>query len=151
MKTFADGIQLDDDAAQTTLDYYRAEDVSMTFTFNGGGSPGSSTLDSRVTRIGELVTITFNEYRATTGTGSTLFTAASGSLPSWARPAQGLAFLGARVRNSNAPDTVNVGAVFVETNGEISFRRNTAADAFGNASNAGFQTRYAITYSINGD
>jgi hypothetical protein len=88
VKTFYDGVVLDDAAGQTTLAYYR-EDGGASAALSGGAGTGA-TVAWTATRVGRVVTLTF---KITVGTspGSTDATAAA-LIPSWARPAAAESF-----------------------------------------------------------
>ena len=149
LKTFYDGLKLDDDADQDALTYYRTEVVGLTFTMNGA-SGASSTLNSTFTRIGNQVTVHFGLYRAAPGTTSTVFACSSG-WPSWALPTTSVLWIGFNIRDSGASDTSNFGYIQITTAGVCNIGRNIAGTAWTNsatANHAGLNAITSVTYIV---
>lgn len=149
LKTFYDGVKLDDDAnegGRSTLAYYAEANDSPTFTFNGsGGTSGTVTL--RITRIGRNVTIWIPTITATTGTGSTQFTATS-ALPTWAWPTAGV-FIFAPIIRNNGVAQGNAGLIGITSAGIITIYRDAAGTAWTNsAANSGTDAPTAVSYLI---
>ncbi len=149
LKTFYNGLKLDDDADQDALTYYRTEVVELTFTMNGA-SGASSTLNSTFTRIGNQVTVHFGLYRAAPGTTSTAFSCSSG-WPSWALPTSSVLWIGFNIRDNGASDTSNFGYIQVTTAGVCNIGRNIAGTAWTNsatANHAGLNAVTSVTYIV---
>lgn len=87
VKTFNDGVVLDDAASQSTLNFYRESSTAMTWSFaNGSGGTPSGSVTARYTRIGSWVNITIPQFTAVGGT-STSILRSSTAIDSFARPA----------------------------------------------------------------
>ena len=84
VKTFNDGIVLDDAAGQDTLNFYQSESVGASISVTGGCGTGA-TANIWATRVGDLVTL---RITVTTGTGPSTSNGAiaASTIPSWARP-----------------------------------------------------------------
>lgn len=149
LKTFYNGLKLDDDADQDALTYYRTEVVELTFTMNGA-SGASSTLNSTFTRIGNQVTVHFGLYRAAPGTTSTAFSCSSG-WPSWALPTTTVLWIGFNIRDNGASDTSNFGYIQITTAGACNIGRNIAGTAWttsATANHAGLNAVTSVTYIV---
>lgn len=149
LKTFYNGLKLDDDADQDALTYYRTEVVELTFTMNGA-SGASSTLNSTFTRIGNQVTVHFGLYRAATGTTSTAFACSSG-WPTWALPTSTVLWIGFNIRDNGASDTSNFGYIQITTAGVCNIGRNIAGAAWTNSATAnsgGLNAITSVTYIV---
>jgi hypothetical protein len=132
------------DTAMGLLSYYKTATHATTWTFNGGGSAGSS-YDQYITRIGNVVTVSILG-RATSGTGSTSMTTDT-ALPAWARPPGDTLFYAASGYNNGAADNTNPYRLSISSAGVISVTRH-AAVAFTNATVCGLNVRYVATYII---
>lgn len=84
LKTFYDGIKLDDAAGQTTLSHY-ATDGATGVAFGGGGVGTGAVFSWQATRIGRIVTIHFTYTLGTTPSSSD--GTATATIPSAFRPA----------------------------------------------------------------
>jgi hypothetical protein len=148
LKTFNDGLKLDDAAGQSTLNYYREDDTTLascTFQGNLGGS-ASAGITIKITRAGRKVTLDIPILTTVVPTTNSIALVSNTALPSWARPSgvrqgfhQGL--------NNGAWVSSEVGVFIVETTGIIYFYRNLASTAYTNSANAGWY-HTQITYSV---
>ena len=148
LKTFYDGLKLDDDSNQDTLNYYREEAAaSIVFGPNGAGASNASTISIEVTRIGRIINIYFPSFQtANTGTGSTTFTANT-AVPSWARPGGTICCPVNTIYNSGAA-TADAGIMLVQSTGNLILQRTRSATAWSNSTTGGVQDAFMITYTI---
>lgn len=149
IKTFADGVRLDDDLAgggATPLDYYRVDDATLlnvTWTFDGGG--GSTTGTVWITRVGRVVTLELAGGLATTAAVSNNFVTQL-AMPVWARPTTTIRFYVAGVRNNNVAQA-QPGYLTVTSGGILSLSRDALGTAWGATTpNCGFDSGTAVTY-----
>lgn len=145
--TLNNGAKMDDAADQSTLDYYRTENVSLDWQFNGT-SPGAAVANTtRITRIGNIVHFHLGIARATTGTGSTILS--SVAWPSWVWPTRTTVIKGVHIRNSGASDTTSIGVFQINTSdGVASIYRDLSLTAFANSTSCGVQTSFSGCYAI---
>ncbi|WP_230685373.1 hypothetical protein, partial [Streptococcus pneumoniae] len=62
VKTFNDGIKLDDAAGQSTLNFYQEDDTTLGSAYwlpDAAGTTKSSAFAVKITRVGRVVTLTF--------------------------------------------------------------------------------------------
>lgn len=147
VKTFADGLKLDDAAGQSTLNFYAYDDTTLAAAkFKSGSGSDSSAIAIKVERIARQVTITFPRLATITpsGTANEVTFATGFSLPTWARPAT-QKYFPAWVYNANA--TWAVGMIGISTGGIINFLRDASASPFTPGSFCGFEDS-AVTYSV---
>ncbi len=143
VQTFYDGIKLDDDANQDTLNYYREEDVSnVTFTPTGGSASG--TVAIKWTRCGRLVTGFIPQASATAaGGGSANFASSASAVPSWAIPSV-VTVIPIQILNNAAATS---GVCLVNTDGTLTIR--TASEvSFTASANCGLNRAVSISYSV---
>jgi len=148
-KTFNDGLKLDDAAEQDVLSFYAEDTHASSFTFNGTGSPGTtSSVTINITRIGKIVLLRVPSATATTGTNSTRLSSNT-ALPSWARPATECYISGVRTRN-NGGTLTTCGLWQVETSGIIRlYRLQDLATAFTDGASCGFDATQTLVYDVN--
>jgi hypothetical protein len=145
LKTFYDGIELDDDADQDTLNYYREDTYTTTFAGNLGGL-ASSSFTIRITRIGRMVTLEVPQCTNAGSASSSTSLVAASAAPAWARPAVSPFQVGSIFNNNALEDTP--GAYNITTAGIITvYRRITGTTAFTNSNQTGF-TAFTLTYSV---
>jgi hypothetical protein len=142
VKTFADGIKVDDDASQSTLNYFRSGTVSTTYTFDGSGGT-SGAVGLIYLRIGDYVILDISPVTATTGTGSVAFVSNT-AIDTWARPANEAAFA-CQITNNGAGVTT-MGRLEVTTAGKVNVIRDVTATAFTNSSTCGLRARTCVVY-----
>lgn len=140
------GAKMDDDADQDALTYYRTEEVSLDWIFNGSGPGAAAPFAVRLTRIGNVVHFHTGVPRNTTGTTSTILS--STALPAWARPVRRPLLKGCYIRNNGAADATSIGIFDIETTGVISIYRDLSLTAFTNATNCGLQNSFSGSFAI---
>lgn len=126
VKTFSDGIKVDDAADQSVLNFYRQETISSTFTFDGTSGGTSSSVNVIATRIGSTIMVWVPSVTATSGTSSSNLNSNT-DLPSWARPTNSLViWCGATITNNVENETERVNFA-IGSNGNIAIRREMGA------------------------
>lgn len=147
VKTFYDGVKLDDNASaggRTTLAYYAEADTSGVTLQWDGSSPGAAqTFTVKMTRIGRQVTLLIPAVLATTGTGASSTQADTTAIDSWARPASTLTF---RVLLLESTSTRTDGLLQINSGGVISISKFSAA-AWNSSASCG-TTATSITYTV---
>jgi hypothetical protein len=151
LKTFNDGLKLDDAAGQSTLNFYQEDDTSFASVawLCDVGSGLSSAIAVKITRIGRLVTLTFPSTKTADPSGVTTYlqltTAAGGALalPTWARPAseRDLPFT---MWNNSA---LEVGQLYITVAGVINLYRMNGI-AYTNGTNVAGSSSCSATYTI---
>lgn len=146
LKTFIDGVKCDDDANQSTLNYYREDNTSMaSVTFRGDlGGSNSGTVDIRITRIGRVVTIEIPSFTAVVPTNNSIALVCNTNLPTWARPASSRS-ISCGVYNTSWQSTT--GYCFVGSLGRIEFYRDMPSNAWTNSTSCGWY-HTQITYTV---
>jgi microcystin-dependent protein len=147
VKTFADGLKLDDAAGQATLNYYQEDDTSMAgVTFRGDlGGANSSGVNIRITRVGRVVTLDIPAFTSVVPTTNSLALISNTNLPTWARPAVGKALsCGSYVTSAWSATT---GYLYVSTGGNLQFYRDMASTAWPNSATCGWY-HTQITYTV---
>jgi hypothetical protein len=148
LKTFNDGLKLDDAASQTTLNTYQEDDTtlaSVQWDPNGSGV-NSSSFAVKCTRVGRLATITFPRSIDATGAGGTTTSLSlTVALPTFMRPSVSALEFPVFIF-SNATVEATPGMIEVATNGTISVFRTSTAIAFGTGA-CGLE-RTSISYSV---
>lgn len=143
VKTFADGIKVDDDTAAggtTTLNYCRHESLgSFTFQMNNGGATGAVT--PLASRVGNLVTLRLGAVVAVADGVDTQFVSTT-AIPAWARPAS-TCFFRVLGRNNNLESAD--GVLTVGSNGIITIYRVGLA-AFTGSQNGGLDSLTYVSY-----
>jgi len=93
VKTFSDGVKLDDAAGQSTLNYFVETTGSFTITSSaaGSGGTGTATVSTRLSRIGNRVTVSFQAFNITLG-GTVGFLVSETAIPSAFRPSTNAIF-----------------------------------------------------------
>lgn len=148
LKTFYDGLKLDDDASQSTFAYYRSENHATTFTHNGGGASPSGSVNVRIVRVGDQVTIKLPTMRATTGTGTNNAFDSDTDLPSWAYPGNDVRVLVSV--DDGGTSQLDPGMLVVTTTGNMSIRKTTTSASFtASTANCGTAGYHTFTYTIN--
>jgi len=149
VKTFYDGVVLDDAAGQTTLAYYREDTYGSTFITNGSGSVAGSTITGRVTRVGRMVTLEMPEITTDDVAGTSTQIDSATALPTWAWPSTN-ALLTVFSKSLGAFTSGQIGALQVfSSNGQLRILKNIESSAFGNST-----TQYSgcnaftVTYSV---
>ena len=147
LKTFYDGLKLDDDADQDALTYYRTANQSLNWQFNGT-TPGVAVANStRITRIGNIVHFHLGTARANTGTTSTILS--SEAWPSWAWPVRTTVIKGVHIRNGGTSDTTSIGVFQINVSDGVAYiYRDLSLTAFTNSTNCGVQTSFSGCYAI---
>lgn len=115
--------------------FEQEQSFTSTFTFNGGGSPGTSAAKSiYLTRNNQVVTLNMPQTLVTTGTGSTALTANT-AIPSRFRP--GGSVLMPVIMRDNGANVTTMGTINIPTSGVIAIARDALNAAFTNAASAG--------------
>jgi hypothetical protein len=152
VKTFNDGIKLDDAVGQSTLNYYQEDDTtfaSVAWKPDGAGSVISTAFAANITRVGRLVTLTFPSNTSADSSGNsyalTLKTSADAAvvLPIWARPAVAKEML-AYGRDNTAKSMV----FNVTTAGVINVYNLGGSTTFTNGTDISGLYANSISYSI---
>jgi hypothetical protein len=153
VKTFNDGVRLDDDTGAggaTVLSYYREVLHATTWQANAGGS-ASASVNIRITRIGNVVTLTIPTVTVASGTGAVQF-GINTLLPSWAIPSA--AVMGYTIISFSGAVSANPSPFFVRTSGDIQVIRDNISTAFANGVTAVFcqgpfgGAQTTISYSV---
>lgn len=147
VKTFNDGIVVDDAAGQTTLNYFRYEthdtDWDMPAT---AGKSGVKTL--HLQRIGNWVTCYIPSFACTPTSGTNNNCTNDTVLPSYYRPTVSQRIAGTAGLDNSATDTANTPEWLIGTSGVITFRRNQAGSAFSNTGTAGTGSATTLTWFV---
>lgn len=149
VKTYNDGIKLDDAAEQSTLNYYKEDDTTLSdvaWKPAGSGSGIGTSFGVKITRVGRFVTLHFPENTSADPAGTTtvvdLKTSGDGVvlLPIWARPIAERNFIIA-MRNVSR----TVGIIYASTDGTVAISTVSGA-AFDNGTNVCGIFGTSITY-----
>jgi len=118
LKTFYDGLKLDDAVGNTALTHYSEDDLTMFWDPNGTGVDGSP-FTLKCTRIGRIVTLTFPRSNTATGAGgTTTVLTANVALGSIYRPTVGSLDFGIPVF-SNGATLTTAGMLEIATSGSM--------------------------------
>lgn len=127
------------------ISYYREDTISTGWVPNGIGSSGSTSFTVFITRIGNIVTLTFDSTSDALPAGTTTILNSSTDLPAWAYPAAGV-IAPVYVRNNSS--TYAVGVLEVSTAGNLALWRDVAQTAFTNGAAAGGYGNISVSYSV---
>jgi hypothetical protein len=121
--------------------------TASTFTFNGGGSPGSTgSLTMSWTKLANTVTLYIPVAQATSGTSSTTLTSNT-ALPASIRPTTAQQYVSTTSFNNGGTNSAP-GVVSISTGGIVQFLQNAAALAYTNATTCGTASAMTITYTL---
>jgi hypothetical protein len=147
LKTFNDGVKLDDAAGQSTFNYYQEDDTTLascTFQGNSGGS-ASGAIAIKITRIGRIVTLDIPSLTTVVPTTASVALLSNTNLPTWARPSAAKSV--ATACYNGGAWTTSAGYMYINTTGRIEFYRDIQSTAFTNSANAGWYWTQ-ITYTV---
>lgn len=148
VKTFNDGIVVDDAANQSALNYYRFGTQATTFTSDGTSGGTSSSVDIQIQRIGDWVTIFIPAFSAAAGTGNPDTYNNDTALPSWARPGSASNGLVGGIIRNNGGSAGTPAYWQISSLGTVSMLRDFAGTDFTTSANAGLQTPASLTYYV---
>lgn len=118
--------------------------TSSTFTFNGTGTPGTSaSVTLAYEKIKSSVVLRISEVTATTGTGSTQFTANT-ALPAGFRPPNRTMFYQPVIRNSAL--TTTSGLIQLDSDGIVKILRDATGTAWTDGISGGTDGATAISF-----
>lgn len=141
VKTFNDGIKLDNDAGQSTLNYYRTGTGSGTFS----GMTTSPSITATFVRTGAAVIMRIGTGNTTlTKNGSNGPIVLSGIVPTWARSS---VETNVQLWGSNAGAIRNLYAR-IKTDGNIDIYSETFGNIAANAINCGVQSSASASWIV---
>jgi hypothetical protein len=144
VKTFNDGIKLDDDANVTTLNYYEKTTHNTTFLGNSSGN-SSGTKTIKVSKIGGTVNLTIPATTATTTVGDTKLVSQT-ALATRFRPTTDLWIPCGINIGGNAQNTP--GACRIMTTGIIEIYKDFAQTGAYSAATCGLYGEFSVSYEI---
>lgn len=144
VKTFNDGVKLDDAVGQETLTYYKTLDHTTTFTTNGTSAGTSSAQTIRLVRVGRLVTMQFWDIPGfAAGSGTVGYILANNPIPDTGFRPTGAAAAGfCCIANSGAWVVSTLGAMSVGTDGSIKIFRDVVGTAFTSGATVGASSAF---------